>query len=139
MKLSFIILVLFLPGCLFAQADEQAIRQVLAQQEAQWNAGNIDGFMQGYWNSDSLLFIGKNGVKYGFATTLENYKTSYPDSAAMGKLRFTLLEIKRLDTAHYFVVGKWHLTRSIGNVQGHFTLLFKKFGDQWRIIADHSS
>jgi len=36
-------------------------------------------------------------------------------------------------------VGKWHLTRSIGDVGGHFTLLFKKVKNRWVIVADHSS
>lgn len=125
---------------LFAQnKDEQSIRQLLSQQVQAWNAGNIEAFMQGYWKSDSLLFIGKNGPKYGFTNTLENYRKSYPDTAAMGKLRFDILQVKRLSALYFFVVGKWHLTRSAGNVEGHFTLLVKKTGKEWRIVADHSS
>ncbi len=119
--------------------DEQAIRHLLTQQTIAWNAGNIDAFMLGYWNNDSLLFIGKNGPKYGFKTTLENYKKSYPNTASMGKLTFDLLQVKRLSARYFSVVGKWHLKRSVGDVQGHFTLLLKKIGKQWRIVSDHSS
>jgi hypothetical protein len=54
--------------------DEVAIRQTLNRQVKDWNTGNVDDFMKGYWKSDSLLFIGKNGPKYGYNTTLENYK-----------------------------------------------------------------
>ena len=68
-----------------------------------------------------------------------NYKKGYPDTAAMGKLNFDILEVKRLSVMYFFVVGKWHLTRSIGDVGGHFTLLFKRVKNKWLIVADHSS
>jgi ketosteroid isomerase-like protein len=119
--------------------DEIAIRKVLDTQVTAWNAGNIDNFMKGYWQNDSLMFIGKSGVTYGWQATLDNYKKHYPDTAAMGKLTFNLLEFKMLSSVYYFVVGKWHLQRSIGNVEGHFTLLFRKINGEWLIVADHSS
>ena len=119
--------------------DEQIIRTLIEEQRLAWNTGDKEKFMQTYWQSDSLMFIGKSGVTYGWQKTLDNYKKGYPDTAAMGKLDFDLLEVKRLSVMYFFVVGKWHLTRSIGDVGGHFTLLFKKVKNKWVIIADHSS
>ena len=119
--------------------DEQTIRSILADQTKFWNQGNIENFMQGYWHSDSLLFVGKNGPKYGFQTTLENYKKSYPDTATMGKLSFQILKVEQLSPDRYFVLGKWMLKRSIGDVSGHYTLLFRKINNQWVIVVDHSS
>ncbi len=119
--------------------DEMAIRQLLDQQTAAWNRGDIDRFMDGYWENDSLMFIGKSGVTYGWTNTLNNYKRGYPDTAAMGKLHFELLTVKRLSDEYYFVVGKWFLQRSIGDIGGHYNLLFRKINWKWVIIADHSS
>lgn len=119
--------------------DELLIRGAMAEQLRAWNTGDIDAFMQTYWQSDSLMFIGKSGVTYGWQNTLNNYKKGYPDTAAMGKLDFTILETKRLSAIYFFVVGKWHLTRSIGDVGGSFTLLFRKVKNKWLIVADHSS
>ncbi len=119
--------------------DEQAIRSVLSQQTIQWNRGNIEAFMKGYWQNDSLLFVGKSGVKYGYKTTLENYKKGYPDTTAMGKLAFTILKIQQLSPDTYFVLGKWMLQRTIGNLNGYYTLLFRKIKKEWVIVADHSS
>ncbi len=136
---TFIITTLF-TGVVFAQTkDEQNIRSLIDEQRQAWNRGDIEGFMGTYWQSDSLMFIGKSGVTYGWQNTLNNYKKGYPDTAAMGKLKFDLLEIKRLSEMYFFVVGKWHLTRSIGDIGGHFTLLFKKVKNKWVIVADHSS
>ena len=128
-----------LPLKLFAQnKDEAAIRKVLEDQTNSWNSGSIEDFMKGYWDSDSLMFIGRKGVKYGYSSTLENYKKSYPDTAARGKLFFNILEIRRLSKVYYYVTGKWQLNRSIGDLEGYFTLLFKKIKNRWVIIADHS-
>lgn len=119
--------------------DDAAIRGVMNKQIKAWNNGDIDAFMQTYWQSDSLLFVGSKGPTYGWQTTLENYKKRYPDTVAMGKLDFNILEIKLLDKNYAFVLGKWHLTRTIGDVGGYFTLLFRKINGEWFIIVDHTS
>ena len=118
--------------------DEIAIRKILEDQTNAWNKGSIQDFMKGYWNSDSLMFVGRNGVKYGYASTLDNYKKSYPDTTARGKLHFDILQIKKLSREYAYVTGKWQLLRSIGDLEGYFTLLFKKIKNNWVIIADHS-
>jgi ketosteroid isomerase-like protein len=140
MKLFLTLLSLSILLSLNAQnKDEQSIRKILTSQTEQWNNGNLDAFMVGYWNNDSLLFVGKNGPTYGYKNTLANYKKGYPDTVAMGKLKFNILKVQSLAPDCYFVLGKFMLQRSIGNLSGHFTLLFKKIDQQWVIVVDHSS
>ena len=139
-KLFLIVSFLLFVNISFAQKKTtKKIISILKVQDDSWNKGDIDGFMQTYWQNDSLMFIGKSGVTYGWQNTLNNYKKGYPDTAAMGKLDFTLVNIKKLSRKYYHVIGKWHLTRTAGNLQGHFTLLLKKVKGNWFIIADHSS
>ena len=122
------------------QRDTAAIRRVLREQEAAWNRGDLSAFMQGYWQSENLEFIGKNGLKKGWQQTLDNYKTSYPDAATMGKLDFTVFSIEVLGKIAAYIVGKWHLTRpDKGDLHGAFTLLWKKINGKWLIVSDHSS
>jgi len=140
MRKLFVAFFLLTTSLAFSQSkDESAIRKILADQTAAWNRGDIDGFMKGYWESDSLMFIGKSGVTYGWSNTLKNYKKNYPDTAAMGKLAFTLIQVKKLSIEYYHVTGKWFLERSIGDIGGHYTLLFRKINGRWVIISDHSS
>ena len=140
LKKALWITVICFPIFLRAQnKDEQAIRNVLASQTAAWNRGDLDGFMIGYWQNDSLMFIGKSGVTYGWDNTVRNYKKNYSDTVAMGKLTFNLLQVKMLSKEYYDVTGKWSLKRSIGDLSGHFTLLFRKIKGQWVIVSDHSS
>ena len=128
-----------LTSCGRISDDEKAIREILDEQTSCWNKGNLDCFMDGYWKSDQLMFIGSKGLSYGWQTTLDNYKKGYPDKESMGILLFTIIELKSIAPDAYFCVGKWHLTRSNGNLEGHFTLLWRKINNEWVIVADHSS
>ncbi|HEU5167837.1 MAG TPA: DUF4440 domain-containing protein [Chitinophagaceae bacterium] len=140
MRSIFIALLTMISFSVFSQSkDEMEVRNVLAKQNAAWNHGDIDAFMIGYWESDSLMFIGKSGVTYGYKNTLANYKKNYPDTTAMGKLTFALIQVKRLSPEYFHVTGKYYLTRSIGDASGHFTLMFRKIKGKWVIISDHSS
>ena len=138
-KYLFLALIVSANYCLAQSKDETAIRQLLNDQTRFWNRGDIDSFMTTYWHSDSLMFIGKNGITYGWTNTLNNYKKNYPDLAAMGRLSFEILLVKGLSSEYFQVIGKWNLHRSIGDLSGHYTLLLKKINGNWLIIADHSS
>lgn len=125
----------------FAQKakDVQAIRDIMQSQQDAWNSGDLDAFMDGYWESDSLKFIGGSGVTYGWQATLDRYKKGYPDKSAMGKLTFDILHIEDLGKKHMMVTGKWHLQREKDAPNGHYLLVWKKLKSEWVIIADHSS
>lgn len=120
-------------------ADILKVNQTLQTQTTAWNLGDLEAFMQPYWKNDSLMFIGKSGITYGWQNTLENYKKGYPDKEAMGILKFEILQVKQLDESYITMVGKWALTKTAGNVSGHFSLLWKKIKEEWVIIMDHSS
>ena len=141
MALSYILLLILLVGTLSVTKaqNEPAIRKVLQEQTEAWNKGDLEAYMQTYWQNDSLLFVSKNGVTRGWKNTLDNYKKSYPNVEAMGKLSFDVIEIKPVSSQYYFVVGKWMLQKSVGDFGGYYTLLLRKIKGQWKIIADHSS
>jgi len=144
MKKYLLFFLFILPLVVLAQKislkDEKSIRQVLARQVEAWNKGNLEQFMEGYWQSDSLRFIGKSGVTYGWKATLAGYQKGYPDKATMGTLRFEVLHIEAVGKKAAFVIGKWHLQRpEKGNISGYFSLLWRKIRGKWLICADHSS
>ena len=102
------------------------ILKLLEDQRQGWNSGDIHEYMQGYLQSDSLLFVGNSDPKYGWKNTLDNYKKSYPDKVAMGFLTFDIKEVRLISRDHAFVFGAWHLKREKDDPQGFFTLLLKK-------------
>ncbi|SNT04747.1 Ketosteroid isomerase homolog [Ekhidna lutea] len=140
MRNSFSLFLTLISISLSAQnPDERAIREVLAMQQECWNDGDLECFMEGYWKSDQLVFIGSKGVTYGWQATLDNYKKSYPDKEKMGILTFDLISLEPLSEDFWTVIGKWSLKRKSDNPNGHFSLIFRRLGDEWVIVSDHSS
>lgn len=141
MKKSMILFLFFIVNIqVFAQdTDKKSILKVLENQRQAWNRGDLVEYMQGYLKSDSLVFVGKSGIKYGWDNTLANYKKSYPDQKAMGFLSFNIKEVRLISANYGFVLGEWHLKSEKDEPKGFFTLLVRKVKGEWKVIADHSS
>ncbi len=120
-------------------ADAVRIHAVLDAQVAAWNRGDVAAFMQGYWNSPDVEFVGANGITRGWRRVLDRYHKAYPDRAAMGHLDFSDIEVQSLGPDAALVVGQFHLQRQNDAPSGVFTLIFRKFPDGWKIIHDHTS
>jgi ketosteroid isomerase-like protein len=138
MRALFCVVLFFLTLNFFSQKAPSHIIELMKRQEAAWNNGDIGGFMKYYWKSDSLKFIGKSGITYGWQKTLDNYKKNYPDKAAMGKLTFEIKSAEQLSDQSVYIIGSWNLERE-RPVGGYFTLLWKKIKGEWVIVADHTS
>lgn len=143
MKSYYLIIFFLISTLAFSQnnraEDEQAIKKVLSVQQDAWNNYDLEGFMQGYWKSDSLKFYGSGGLTKGWQKTLGNYKRRYPSKAHVGILTFTLKSIYPIEENSYYVMGQYHLKRTVGDAQGEFLIILKKINDTWKIIADMSS
>jgi len=121
--------------------DIARIQERMAAQEAAWNTGDLEGFMEAYWKSDSLLFVGSRGPSRGWATTLANYRKSYPDNDAMGQLTFEVDNIEPAGPDHALMLGSWRLDRTGEHepLSGWFSLVWERRDGDWVIIRDHSS
>ena len=114
-----------------------AIKKVLTAQQECWNNGDIDGFMEGYWNSEELIFTSLNHKPaYGWQNTLERYKESYPDRYSMGEFRFEILDLKLNSEKTAILKGKWELVREKDHPNGLFWLNLEKFDKNWLITKD---
>jgi len=118
---------------------ESDILKVMDAQTTAWNRGDIDAFMQGYWNSEKLVFASGDDITRGWRPTLDRYKKNYDTKAKMGTLAFSGLEVSVLSKDAAVVLGSWALQRDKDNPKGKFTLIFRRFKDGWRIVHDHTS
>lgn len=116
------------------------VQNLLDKQIGEWNKGNVDGFMEGYWNSDSLLFITSKGPRYGYQTVSESYKKNYPTKEAMGNLRFEIIQMRWIESSASVceVLGKWHVGESTKPQSGYFSLIFKAIQGKPKIVIDHT-
>ena len=118
-------------------SEIKAIKEILNAQKECWNNGDIDGFMEGYWNSEELIFTSLNHKPaFGWENTLERYKNSYPTKESMGNFNFEISELKLISDKSARLKGKWELIRKDDNPNGLFWLNLEKFEENWLITKD---
>lgn len=143
MKKTILLLLILFVGMTYAQSgneanDKSEILEVMKLQEKAWSNNDLEGFMQGYWKSDSLKFYGSRGLTKGWHQTLDNYKKGYPTKEHSGTLKFKVNDISKIDDGSYWVMGAYYLKRSVGDANGVFLIIFKKINGEWKIVADMS-
>src|SRR5262245_4644780 len=142
-----LIFVLSLAGCASerkglgdATTDVQPeVRAVLDRQVAEWNAGNLAGFMETYARSNNTRFASGGDLSLGWQTVYDRYRRKYGDKETMGKLTLSDMDIQMLGPDSALAFGRWHLRRASGDASGLFTLLLRKTPEGWRIVHDHTS
>ena len=132
-------LLLILANTSYAQSDEVQVKNVLTAQVESWNRGDIEGFMQGYWNSDSTMFNSGGSLERGYKEVLARYKKSYGTKEKMGQLEFNELVVRQISPTSVVAMGVWKLHRAKDQPWGRFTLIVEKKPEGWRITHDHTS
>ncbi len=114
----FIVSLIFLSGCVTKPKDSLvtdseiidsiAVKEIKASMENSkdaWNRGDFEGYMDVYWKSDSLVFMGINSITKGWQATLKRYKKGYPDAASRGQLTYEYHNFKPLGKDLIFLIG----------------------------------
>jgi len=137
-----IITLCFFTLCLVLQGlaqDRQAIIKVMETSRLAWNKAELETFMECYWESDSVMFVGQSGPTFGYQNTLKNYKQTYGTKTGMGTLTYAIKKIEIINKDNAFVYGGWKLNRKNDKLSGYYTLWFKRIKGLWKIVVDHSS
>ena len=120
------------------EPELQIVNTLNAQADA-WNRGDLDGFMEPYWESDELTFCAGGNTTHGRTELLARYEQKYGRGQAMGRLEFTNLRIRFLGRESALVLGEWALMRDDGPLGGNFSLVFQYIDNRWTIVHDHTS
>lgn len=127
--------------------EAAAIRQVMADQQAAWNHGDVETFMHAYKDAPDTTFIGST-VRRGYRQILASYRKHYATREQMGQLTFSDVQVRLLPCAeggarYAAVTGHFHLDRKahgdVATDDGVYSLLWEKTAQGWKIILDHSS
>ena len=124
-----------------ASRQELDVIKILIKQEAAWNRGDLEAYVQAYKDSPDTLFVAST-VNHGFAGLLAEYRRDYPTRAAMGTLGFSDLEVHPLGEDFATCIGKYRLERSKkdgGSSEGYFSLVLEKTDQGWKIVLDHTT
>ena len=116
----------------------ETIKSILTDQQKAWSNNDLEGFMQGYWQSDSLTYYSGGRITQGWQTTLDNYKKGYPSKTETGTLNFEIDALTKINEDAYYVMGQYFLNLDDGDRKGTFMIIFKRIDGEWKIIADSS-
>jgi ketosteroid isomerase-like protein len=119
----------------------QAVRAVLSRQADDWNKGDLDGFLTGYWNSPKVVFMSGGQRFDGFEAMRDRYRHRYKaEGRAMGQLEFSELDVEPLGPEAVLARGRFRLTMADGTKPtGLFTVILRKLPGGWKIVHDHTS
>lgn len=136
---AFTLVCLTVSNSAMAQDDDvTAIKAILMEQQEAWSNNDLEGFMEGYWKSDSLTYYSGGKITQGWQTTLDNYRKGYPTKTDTGKLNFKIGAITKITEDVYYVMGQYFLTLEAGDRNGTFMVIFKRIDGEWKIMADAS-
>ncbi len=139
MRYCILVFALFGFSLSFAQEDVEAVRRLMEDQVKEWNAGRVEGYMKGYWESDSTVFVSGGTLTRGYDNVLSRYRKSYDTREKMGWLEFSELLLRPLSEKVVVATGMWKLIRKNDQPWGRFTLVIEKKPEGWRIVYDHTS
>jgi beta-aspartyl-peptidase (threonine type) len=124
-----------------ADSVVRAVRAVLDCQVRDWNRGDLDGFLDGYWRSTRVVFQSGADRFDGWDAMRARYRDRYKAKGReMGTLTFEGVEVEVLGPDSAFARGTWRLEMSDGSKpHGLFTVILRKLPEGWRITHDHTS
>ena len=122
-----------------AEAEKQAIRDVISRMEAAWNRGDFRGYMQGFANPD-VVFVSRGEFQKDWQGTLDHYVRDYGSSVeTRGTLRFFDIRIEMLGPDAAQLISRYQLQRAEKPQDGINTRLMRKRDGKWVIALNHVS
>ena len=120
---------------------QQEIGAMLQRSAADWNRGDLAGFMSDYAKDSLTSYMSDGHVQYGWQPLYDRYQRNY---FAAGKSRDSLsfdeLRVRMLTPALAYATARFKLSRRDSVVaSGPFTLVLQRQGDRWRILHDHTA
>lgn len=117
------------------------IAAMLQRSAADWNRGDLDGFMSDYAKDSLTSYMAGAHVQYGWQPLYDRYQRTYfAPGKSRDSLSFDELRVRVLTLDLAYATARFKLSRRDSVVaSGPFTLVLQRQGDRWRILHDHTS
>jgi ketosteroid isomerase-like protein len=120
---------------------QQEIGAMLQRSAADWNRGDLDGFMSDYAKDSLTSYMAGAHVQYGWQPLYDRYQRNYfAPGKSRDSLSFDELRVRALTPDLAYATARFKLSRHDSVVaSGPFTLVLQRQGDRWRVLHDHTS
>ena len=120
------------------------LEAMLRRSAADWNRGDLDGFVSDYLPGDSTTYIGSRGLVRGPAAIRTSYARLFTGEVQRDSLSFVILDVDPVAPNAANLIAQYVLTRRVGGrdsvtARGPTSLLVRRVDGRWRIVHDHSS
>jgi uncharacterized protein (TIGR02246 family) len=120
-------------------ADERAIRQVIANMEAAWNRGDFRAYMEGFENP-GVVFVSRGEFQRDWQGTLNHYVRDYGGAMGRrGRLHFWDIRVEMLSPDAAQLISRYRLEGGARPQDGINTRLMRKIDGRWVIALNHVS
>src|SRR5256885_15917093 len=126
--------VVILIGCAAPRVplgDPQAeVAAMLARSAANWNAGDLAGFMSDYARDSLTSYVTRGHVQYGWQPLYDHYRTTYfAPGKSRDSLAFSEVRVRPLTLDLALCTARFQLSRGAAvTASGPFTLVLQKPG-----------
>ena len=123
------------------EPDAQRVYEILLNMLDRWNAHDIKGYMEVYWNSPELLVVIGSEQFNGWQQLHDSYVNGYPGGTAMGFIQPKRIQVRLLKPDLALALTWWSVAfpSTKQEVIGNSTMNLQKFEGGWKIIASHTS
>ncbi|HJS42924.1 MAG TPA: nuclear transport factor 2 family protein [Gemmatimonadales bacterium] len=120
---------------------QQDIAAMLQRSAADWNHGDLAGFMSDYAKDSLTSYVSGAHVQYGWQPLYDRYQANYfAPGKSRDSLSFDAVRVRALTLDLAYATARFKLSRGDSVVaSGPFTLVLQRQGDRWRILHDHTS
>jgi ketosteroid isomerase-like protein len=130
-------------ACRTEPSAAELVREFTAQlgrAAADWNRGDLDGFMADYARDSVTGFVAEGRVQRGYDWIREHYAPQFQPGATRDSLRFEDVSARPLGAEHALLNARYVLFRGGATTSsGPFTLVMRRQPDGWKILHDHTS
>ena len=120
---------------------QQEIGAMLQRSAADWNRGDLAGFMSDYAKDSLTSYRAGKHMQYGWQPLYDRYQQNYfAPGKSRDSLSFDELRVRALTPDLAYATARFKLSHRDSVVgSGPFTLVLQKRGDRWQILHDHTS
>jgi uncharacterized protein (TIGR02246 family) len=123
------------------KSSSQQVYDVLVKMVTRWNAHDLDGYLECFWESPDLVDIVDSEVNLGWQELHDNYKSGFHNPEEMGVITPMRMQVRMVKDDLAFALTRWTVTfpHSSHALIGIDSNYLQKFEDGWKVISAHTS
>lgn len=123
-----------------AAETDQAIRDLTLKLQADWNTGNMDGYLDAYWKSGEMSLMFGNQAVRGWQALADLFRSNWETEEAMGDFTTSDVVVSQISSDTVISSGAFTHIFPDETIDGSFTHVWKQLEDgQWQIAHEHTS